>query len=1168
MSATRIADVLRVRNRFMRSIHLERDFGDGAIRDYIVTPQAKAMLERLVLGLAFHSHQRAWRITGDYGTGKSSFALALAHLLTNRRQHLPLALRQVVDFRLLGTGRPQLVPVLVTGSREPIGVALLRSLQRALEGFPSRGKRSRVVGKLRFLVSAATRPVSDAVVIDLLVEANAYVCGTGKGTGLLVVLDELGKFLEFAALHPDRQDVFLLQSLAEAAARSAKHPLLVVGLLHQGFNAYAEQLSQTVQKEWEKVAGRFEELLFNQPLEQTAGLVANALNVRTERLPRHLGAEAKRDMARTLELGWYGPAATQRVLLETAAQLYPLHPTVLPLLVRLFSRFGQNERSLFSFLLSDEPFALQDFSQQSLNAASFYRLHHLYDYARAAFGSRLSVQSYRSHWNQIESVVESFPRGQLGELQILKTVALLNLVDVPSLLATEDALATAVGSEAGMNVRHLSEALRHLRRDKHVLHHRGAAGGYCLWPHTSVNLENAYQEACRVIGALERISALIQESLGSRPLVARRHYIETGNLRHFNVSYTPVADLAAFLREEPRTADGRIVVPLCETEEERQQSVALAQSAALRERPDILVAIPKPLGALVGLVQECQRWQWISQNVPELNNDSYAAEEVSRQMAASRQILEKRIRSYVELRQFTETMELQWFHQGRSLPVSSGRELLAMLSRICDDTYDRAPRIRNELVNRHVLSSAAAAARMRLIERILKFPTQPLLGMEPTKKPPEMSMYLSVLKQAGLHREADGGWAIVEPPSNRDPCCLRPVFQRILELLEETPDSRVRVSELFADLRRRPYGVRDGLVPLLLAVFAVVHEQNLAFYENGAFLRHLSGEEFLRLIKVPESFEVQYCRIAGVRAVVFEKLLKLLHPGESPPRRPDILDVVRPLCQFAAQLPAFTHRTRTLSAEAASVREALLHAEEPAALLFKQLPTACGFQEFESGRAPSGPEVRRFVEMLKRALADLKAAYPDLLGRMEAALAAAFDRPGTFEAVRGALSEVAAKLLVAVADPGLKAFCFRLADTTLPEAAWVESLGSLLCAKPPSKWVDADADAFQEELKRFARQFQRVEAMTFDAVKDKERSAIRVAVTRQDGVEVDHVLYVGAEEEAQAAEIETVIGGILQKTNRVGLVAASRALGKALSGVKDSVKHGASRAAPEGREIP
>jgi len=82
-----------------------------------------------------------------------------------------------------------------------------------------------------------------------------------------------------------------------------------------------------------------------------------------------------------------------------------------------------------------------------------------------------------------------------------------------------------------------------------------------------------------------------------------------------------------------------MVVPLCETEEERQEAFTFAQSVALRKRPDVLVAVPKPLGALLGLVQECQRWQWISQNVPELNNDNYAAEEVSRQMAASRQVL-------------------------------------------------------------------------------------------------------------------------------------------------------------------------------------------------------------------------------------------------------------------------------------------------------------------------------------------------------------------------------------------------------------------------------------------------------------------------------------------------------------------------------------------------
>ena len=48
--------------------------------------------------------------------------------------------------------------------------------------------------------------------------------------------------------------------------------------------------------------------------------------------------------------------------------------------MKLFGRFGQNERSLFSFLLSEEPFSLREFCSQPAAAESFYRLHHLYDY--------------------------------------------------------------------------------------------------------------------------------------------------------------------------------------------------------------------------------------------------------------------------------------------------------------------------------------------------------------------------------------------------------------------------------------------------------------------------------------------------------------------------------------------------------------------------------------------------------------------------------------------------------------------------------------------------------------------------------------------------------------------------------------------------------------------
>jgi hypothetical protein len=1150
MRTNRIANLFDIQKRFIRSTHLERDFGDNtALRGYVVTPPAQEGFERLLKGLHPKSGQRAWRVTGDYGTGKSSFALALAHLFSDQ-DALPQDLRKCVDFRSLGVKRPNLLPVLVTGTRAPLGEALRMSLANSLEEICKRGRPPQLIARLRS--PAGTRPGDQdgSDEIALLLEAGRFLRSSGKADGLVIILDEMGKFLEFAALHPDKQDIYLLQMLAEAASRSGDTPIFVVGLLHQGFHAYAEQLALTTQKEWDKVAGRFEEILFNQPLEQTTALVARALNIRRENLPRGARGRLEAEMAGTIGLGWYGVDAVRHRLISIAPEIFPIHPTVLPVLVKLFSRFGQNERSLYSFLLSNEASALQSFADQPAKAESFYRLHHLYDFARSAFGHRLALQTFRSHWNQIESVVESFPRDQVAELQILKTVAILNLIDSPQLLASEDAIALAVdytSHEAGAKVQ---KALKSLQRGKAVLYYRGAAGGYCLWPHTSVNLERAYQDARDTVPPPKNIGPLIREKLETRPLVARRHYIETGNLRHFDVQFVPAAELQETLSARTN-ADGQVIVVLCETEAERKKAIDFAISEPMANRHEVLTAVPQPLQGLANLVTEVQRWEWVLGSVPELNHDNYALEEVTRQLSASRQVLTKRLQSYVGLRQFTQTLGLEWFHKSQPVSIRTGRALLEKLSSVCDKLYPDAPKIQNELVNRHELSSAAAAARLRLIERLLQHSPEPYLGMDPASNPPEKSMYLSVLQQARLHQDGPEGWAACIPDDDEDACHVRPVMLRMQELLEAAKGRRVKVTSLFAEMKSQPYGVRDGLCPLLLAAFAVIHEQDVAFYDQNSFMKQVTGQEFHRLIKAPENFEVQYCRIAGVRTVVFEQLFKVLHPDKKL-KSIDLLDVVRPLCVFAAQLPEFAKKTTRISRTAASVRDALVRAEEPATLLFQTLPEACGCDHFEADAPPSPSKVKKFVERLRDSIEELRAAFPHLLQTMKAEFQSCFSRPGKLESARKDIAHSANRVLLSVKEPRLKAFCLRLADQGLQDDQWIESMGSFLCSKPPSKWIDNDLSKFEDELHRCARQFFRVESTLFDNKAEPAGSqAMRVSITCQDGSEVDKVVHLNEGELKKVTTLEEKIRLVLGEDSRLGLVAATRAIMSQLQGLED-----------------
>src|SRR5574337_1375491 len=117
VSDKRISDLFILNGRFFRSVHLERDFSDpDALSGYILNDHTLSCFERIAKGLEEHSGQRVWRITGDYGSGKSSFALFLARWFSG--QELPLQLRKATDCRRLTAFKPRFVPVLITGSRE------------------------------------------------------------------------------------------------------------------------------------------------------------------------------------------------------------------------------------------------------------------------------------------------------------------------------------------------------------------------------------------------------------------------------------------------------------------------------------------------------------------------------------------------------------------------------------------------------------------------------------------------------------------------------------------------------------------------------------------------------------------------------------------------------------------------------------------------------------------------------------------------------------------------------------------------------------------------------------------------------------------------------------------------------------------------------------------
>ena len=316
---------------------------------------------------------------------------------------------------------------------------------------------------------------------------------------------------------------------------------------------------------------------------------------------------------------------------------------------------------------------------------------------------------------------------------------------------------------------------------------------------------------------------------------------------------------------------------------------------------------------------------------------------------------------------------------------------------------------------------------------------------------------------------------------------------------------RVAISEILARLADRPFGVRRGLAPILLALVIKEHGHEMALYENGRFLPKFGAMEFLRLTKAPQTFEIQHCSVEGVRSDVFVRLAGLFAKGVEG-RQPVLLDVVTQLCQFAARLPEYTRRAKALSPTTLAVREALLSAREPASLLFADLPHACGLSGFGIDQADDS-SIDGFIGRFAEAISELQNTYGELIKRIVRATSEAVGQnPEQFDRV--ALASRAARVSLAAREPRLRAFALRLRDPALHDEAWAESLASFVVAKPPSRWLPGDEVRFTEEIGALAEVFARVESTIFSSSEDRpDVDAIRLNLTRGDGRDLVRVLH-------------------------------------------------------------
>jgi len=955
-SSPLLADYISVKPRFGRSVHLERDLAvSTSSNGYFLTTSALEALQGVLRAQATPA-DRALSLIGPYGAGKSAFAAFLARLTSDA------AFRSTVQLpATVGTEVPQLLPIPVVGSRSALAPALLAALRHAL------ATAAAALPVPAAVLTAESKPTARNVANAYVAVAEVVAAKTAF-QGLLLLVDEAGKFLEYAANHAQEGDIFVLQELAEAAARAPQHgQLWVITIMHQNAEAYAHRLGRTQQGEWAKVAQRFRQLpLFPSDVERM-DLIGRALEHQpTLYLNGTFSAQLAPVMSPTAQLL---PTGLADRFPDLARAAYPLHPVTLLALPALFRRAGQSHRSVFNFLEGQESSALGRFLQeQPYNVAdpAFFRLDRLFDYGRDVLLAHYTGPTARPWHEAVEIVEQSVAKNPpLSELavRLLKCVALLSWLRESRLPASPNVLAAALGPET-------PEAIAELERRSLIVWSR-TRGSFRLWEGGDVDVAAELTAARATLTGDVLLLAANDPALFALPrLVARRHAFRTGTLRPVGVEVLRPDMLLK--RGTERLAD--LSVLLCLASDETAEFYALATAQSLAQ-PNLLVAVATETEALREAAYDLAAARVVLEHVPALHGDRAAR----RELALRRHESETLFRSEwsrlfgpamgAEGGLATEASVARWYSQGTSLLLPDARSFSRQLSILADNTFRHTPVLRNELLNRRQLSSAGAAARGALVKAMLDRGEFARLGF--VGFPPEYAMYASVLHAPGLHyRTEEGTWAWRSPADTPDDLAqLRPVWQAIERLVFESTRPVV-LPDLYAHLRAAPYGVSEGMLPVLVALFRRVYAGDTSLYREGNFLAEEKEADWELLLRRPDMFALADSRVSGARRAVVERI------AQSTGVLPQLVPVVRRLLRMLDGLPDYTKQTRRLPEAALALRDAFQESKAPEHLLFYAAPVALGLPPLAAD-APADPaRLEHFFTGLNTALQAWSAAYP------------------------------------------------------------------------------------------------------------------------------------------------------------------------------------------------
>lgn len=873
---------------FQTSINIAYDINnDSKLKGFIPTASAIEIIEDVMLSTSISDKERARILIGAYGRGKSHIVLTLMSLLYKKdlslfepilnriKEQKPDLHNYIVDYI---KSDKKLFPIIISGSSTSITQSFLSSLQISLNNsdlmdlMPDTNFKAAVntiklwennyIDTYNKFTSELNLPIEEFILLLNEYNVNAYerfyelyptlTSGSDfnpfigfdvvelyesvvdklidKGySGIYIIYDEFSKYLESSIANATISDIKLLQDFAEKCDRSGNKQMHLMLISHKDISNYIDKsLPKDKVDGWSGVSGRFKHIHIHNNFTQMYEIIAAVIKKDIVFWNDYCEKHENRIIDLTNRFYSNGLFSENDIdsLQDIITGCYPLHPVSTFILPRLSEKVAQNERTLFTFLSSNNNYTLTAFLENSTGNFPLLTPDILYDY----FEQLLRKEPYTSPVHEIyittSKVLQKIDEKSLAS-KIIKTISLIYIIEqFEKLPPTKNTIIETFIDSVG-NINDIYNVLEELIENEYIIYLKRSTGYLKIKESSGVDINNEIRNAIDKARQTTNIKDIINNASFDNYMYPTAYNDNMEITRYFDFRFIDSEEFFAVAdwnkKIESLSSDGVMfaIIPKSDMEiEQIKQTIIDGKSNHNR----VIFVLPIEFFDIENIALEYKAVEILKEAA---SDDYILYEEYDIIYDDLEEVITKYITSYTR----PETGRCEYYWLGEKQPFKRKAQLSSKLSDICYDTYPNTPIINNESINKNELPTVAINNRSRLISGLLENELSVNLGL--TGAGQDVSFMRSTLKMTGILSNEQ-----IKPILSLNPedVNMRKTLSVIQDFFVKSNENKEQNFKDLYDKLTLPefgYGLKKGVIPIYIAVVLHFFKKHLVIkYKN------------------------------------------------------------------------------------------------------------------------------------------------------------------------------------------------------------------------------------------------------------------------------------------------------------------------------------------------